>query len=25
MHGSDHPEDPTVTVSILTLMFAEDY
>lgn len=25
MHGSDHPEDPAVTVRILTLMFAEDY
>lgn len=24
-HGSDHPEDPAVTVRILTLMFAEDY
>ncbi|MBY3026654.1 DUF3768 domain-containing protein [Rhizobium leguminosarum] len=25
MHGSDHPEDPNVTVRILPLMFAGDY
>lgn len=25
MHGSDYPEDPNMTIRILTLMFAEDY
>ena len=25
LHGSEHPEDPTQTVRVLSLFFAEDY
>ncbi|WP_411431430.1 DUF3768 domain-containing protein [Sinorhizobium meliloti] len=25
MHGSEHPNDPAVTIRIMTLMYAHDY
>ncbi|MBY5453887.1 DUF3768 domain-containing protein [Rhizobium leguminosarum] len=25
MHGSEHPDDPNVTIRIMTLMYASDY